>query len=103
MKQTAQSYTVVGALIVTIMFAAALTVPGSNNQDTGFPIFLQKRLFMMFVLSEAISLFSACISVLIFLGILTSCYAEEDFLKSLPTKLIIGICTLLISATTMMV
>ncbi|GLT52341.1 hypothetical protein SLA2020_256890 [Shorea laevis] len=103
MKQTAQSYTVVGALIITIMFAAGFTIPGGNNQDTGFPIFLRKRLFMVFILSDAISLFSACTSVLMFLGILTSRYAEEDFLKSLPTKLIIGICTLLISITAMMV
>ncbi|GKV50725.1 hypothetical protein SLEP1_g57424 [Rubroshorea leprosula] len=103
MKQTAQSYTVVGALIITIMFAAGFTIPGGNNQDTGFPIFLLNRLFMVFMLSDAISLFSACTSVLMFLGILTSRYAEEDFLKSLPTKLIIGICTLLISITAMMV
>ncbi|GKV36002.1 hypothetical protein SLEP1_g44188 [Rubroshorea leprosula] len=103
MKQTAQSYTVVGALIITIMFAAGFTVPGGNNQDTGLPIFLRKRLFMVFILSDAISLFSACTSVLMFLGILTSRYAEEDFLESLPTKLIIGICTLLISITAMMV
>ncbi|GKV35977.1 hypothetical protein SLEP1_g44164 [Rubroshorea leprosula] len=103
MKQTAQSYTFVGALIITIMFAAGFTIPGGNNQDTGFPIFLRKRLFMVFILSDAISLFSACTSVSMFLGILTSRYAEEDFLKSLPTKLIIGICTLLISITAMMV
>ncbi|GLT52346.1 hypothetical protein SLA2020_256940 [Shorea laevis] len=103
MKQTAQSYTVVGALIITIMFAAGFTIPGGNNQDTGFPIFLRKRLFVVFILSDAISLFSACTSVLMFLGILTSRYAEEDFLVSLPTKLIIGIFTLLISITAMMV
>ncbi|CAN6708080.1 unnamed protein product [Malus baccata var. baccata] len=41
MKDTATSCTVVGALIVTIMFAAAFTVPGGNKQDTGLPIFLK--------------------------------------------------------------
>ncbi|GLT55115.1 hypothetical protein SLA2020_282640 [Shorea laevis] len=46
MKGTATSCTVVGALIITIMFTAAFTVPG----------------------------------VLVFLEILTSRYAEEDFL-----------------------
>ncbi|XP_020416441.1 ankyrin repeat-containing protein ITN1 [Prunus persica] len=35
-KGIATSCTVVGALIVTIMFAAAFTVPGGSNQDTGF-------------------------------------------------------------------
>ncbi|GLT75802.1 hypothetical protein SLA2020_474990 [Shorea laevis] len=103
MKQTAQSYTVVCALIVTIVFAAAFTVPGGSNQDSGIPIFLHRRLFMVFILSDAISLFSASTSVLMFLGILTSRYAEEDFLKSLPTKLVIGLCTLFISIATMMI
>jgi ABC-type arginine/histidine transport system permease subunit len=37
------------------------------------------------------------------LGILTSRYAEQDFLRSLPTKLIIGLSTLFISIATMMV
>nr|POE84272.1 ankyrin repeat-containing protein itn1 [Quercus suber] len=68
MKDTATSCTVVGALIVTIMFAAVFTVPG----------------------------------VLIFLGILTSRYAEEDFLESLPRKMIIGLSTLFFSIATMM-
>ncbi|VVA34691.1 PREDICTED: ankyrin, partial [Prunus dulcis] len=42
MKETASSCTVVGALIITIMFAAAFTIPGGNNGQTGFPIFLHK-------------------------------------------------------------
>ncbi|KAF2318330.1 hypothetical protein GH714_005366 [Hevea brasiliensis] len=64
MKETATSCTVVGALIITIMFTAAFTVPG---------------------------------------GVLTSRYAEDDFLKSLPTKLIIGLSSLFISIAAMMV
>ncbi|KAI3946287.1 hypothetical protein MKW92_026887 [Papaver armeniacum] len=38
-----------------------------------------------------------------FLAILTSRYAEEDFLLSLPTKLILGLATLFFSIVTMMV
>ncbi|KAF7820241.1 ankyrin repeat-containing protein NPR4-like isoform X1 [Senna tora] len=38
MKDTSSSCSVVGALIVTIMFAAAFTVPGGNNQETGYPM-----------------------------------------------------------------
>ncbi|XP_057989232.1 uncharacterized protein LOC110633875 isoform X2 [Hevea brasiliensis] len=103
MKETATSCTVVGALIITIMFTAAFTVPGGNFQDTGFPIFLHRKSFMTFIISDAISLFASSTSVLMFLGILTSRYAEDDFLKSLPTKLIIGLSTLFISIATMMV
>ncbi|XP_057989244.1 uncharacterized protein LOC110633868 isoform X2 [Hevea brasiliensis] len=103
MKETATSCTVVGALIITIMFTAAFTVPGGNFQDTGFPIFLHRKSFMTFIISDAISLFASSTSVLMFLGILTSRYAEDDFLKSLPTKLIIGLSTLFISIAAMMV
>jgi hypothetical protein len=103
MKGTATSCTVVGALIVTIMFAAAFTVPGGNNQDTGFPIFLDERLFMLFIISDALSLFSSTTSVVMFLGILTSRYAEDDFLESLPKKMIIGLSTLFFSIAAMMI
>ncbi|KAF7820265.1 ankyrin repeat-containing protein NPR4-like isoform X1 [Senna tora] len=103
MKETAASCSVVGALVVTIMFAAAFTVPGGNNQQFGYPMFLEKKLFILFLISDALSLFSSTTSVLMFLGILTSRYAEEDFLRSLPTKLIIGLSTLFLSIATMMI
>jgi hypothetical protein len=102
MKGTTTSCTVVGALIVTIMFAAAFTVPGGNNQDTGFPIFLDERLFTLFIISDALSLFSSTTSIVMFLGILTSPYAEDNFLESLPRKMIIGLSTLFFSIATMM-
>ncbi|XP_065623913.1 ankyrin repeat-containing protein ITN1-like [Quercus suber] len=82
MKGTASSCTVVAALIVTIMFAAAITIPGGNKQDSGLPTFLKEKVFMVFIISDALSLLSTSTSLLLFLGILTSRYAEEDFLKS---------------------
>ncbi|KAB1201231.1 hypothetical protein CJ030_MR0G004589 [Morella rubra] len=90
------------ALIVTIMFAVAFAVPGGNNQETGLPMFSKDKLFALFIIFDALSLFSSTISVLMFLGILTSHYAEEDFLKSLPQKMIIGLSTLFFSIATMM-
>ncbi|GKV34827.1 hypothetical protein SLEP1_g43168 [Rubroshorea leprosula] len=112
MKKTAESSTVIGALIITIMFAAAFTVPGGNDQNTGFPIFLNTTEpaesftvtpFKVFIISDAISLFTAASSVLIFLGILSARYAYEDFLMSLPMKLIFGLSFLFISIATMTV
>jgi hypothetical protein len=103
MKDTSTSCTVVGALIVTIMFAVAFTVPGGYNQNTGIPMFLNEKSFMLFIVFDSLSLFSATTSVLMFLGILTSRYAEEDFLKSLPTKMIIGLSTLFFSIASMMI
>ncbi|XP_050134484.1 uncharacterized protein LOC126610471 [Malus sylvestris] len=103
MKETATSCTVVGALIVTIMFAAVFTVPGGNNGDTGLPTFLTKKVFIAFVFSDAISLFSSTTSIIMFLGILTSRYSQDDFYKSLPTKMMIGLFTLLLSIASMMI
>ncbi|XP_034208371.1 ankyrin repeat-containing protein NPR4-like [Prunus dulcis] len=103
MKEIATSCTVVGALIITIMFTAAFTVPGGNNGNTGKPLFLNEKLFKVFIVSDALSLFSSTTSVMTFLGVLTSRYAEADFLKSLPTKMIIGLFTLFFSIATMMV
>ncbi|XP_041008274.1 ankyrin repeat-containing protein ITN1-like isoform X3 [Juglans microcarpa x Juglans regia] len=102
MKDTSTSCTVVAALIITIMFAAAFTVPGGNN-DNGLPIFFNKKLFRLFIIADSLSLFSSASSVLMFMGILTSRYAEEDFFKSLPTKMIIGLSTLFFSIATMMI
>ena len=81
MKETTTSYTVVGTLIITIMFAAAITVPGGNDSNTGLPMFLNNKVFTLFIISDALSLLSSSTSVLMFLGILTSRYAEEDFLN----------------------
>ncbi|GLU20828.1 hypothetical protein SLE2022_370090 [Rubroshorea leprosula] len=103
MKETASSYTVVGALIITIMFAAAFTSPGGYNQNTGYPMFKDEVSFAIYIISDAVSLFAASASVLMFLGILTSRYNIEDFRKSLPRKLIIGLSTLFISIATMMI
>ncbi|KAF8377129.1 hypothetical protein HHK36_030502 [Tetracentron sinense] len=99
MKEIATACMVVAALISTIMFAAAFTVPGGYNNDTGIPIFLPRTSFMVFI----ISLLSSSTSVLMFLGILTSRYGEEDFLKSLPGRMMIGLVTLFLSVVTMMV
>ncbi|XP_054812305.1 uncharacterized protein LOC129313336 isoform X2 [Prosopis cineraria] len=102
-KSTASSCFVVGALIVTIMFAAAFTVPGGNDQTFGYPLFIAQPFFKVFIFSTILSLFSSSTSVLMFLAILTSQYSEEKFLKSLPTKLIVGLCFLFISIASMMI
>ncbi|GAY65182.1 hypothetical protein CUMW_239240 [Citrus unshiu] len=102
MKETASSCSVVAALIITVVFAAAFTVPGGSDSK-GIPNFLHEPSFMIFAISDMLALFSSITSVLMFLGILTSRYAEEDFLVSLPRKLIIGLVTLFFSIASMMV
>ncbi|GJV15187.1 ankyrin repeat-containing domain, PGG domain protein [Tanacetum coccineum] len=101
MKGTANQCMVVAALIATIVFAAAFTVPGGYDQNDGIPMFYSKATFVVFVVADAISLFASSASILIFLSILTSRYAEHDFLKSIPNKLMAGLATLFISIATM--
>ncbi|XP_057248732.1 ankyrin repeat-containing protein NPR4 isoform X1 [Beta vulgaris subsp. vulgaris] len=108
MKDTATSCTVAAALIATVVFAAAITVPGGNDQNSGTPLYVmpeqhQQRAFAVFGVFDAISLFSSVTSILMFLSILTSRYAEADFLYALPKRLIIGLSMLLISITSLMV
>ncbi|XP_004301930.1 PREDICTED: alpha-latrotoxin-Lh1a-like [Fragaria vesca subsp. vesca] len=103
MIETAHSCTVIGALIVTMMFAATFTLPGGNNGNTGLPFFQDNKLLKVFIVSDTISLVSSTISVITFLGILTSSYAEDDFLKYLLTMTKIGIFTLFFSIVTMMI
>ncbi|CAN1121720.1 hypothetical protein LINPERHAP2_LOCUS925 [Linum perenne] len=103
MKENASSSNIVGALIFTIMFTAAFAIPGGNNQEIGIPILLHEKAIKIFMISDSISLFAASTFVLMFFGILTSRFAEADFLWSLPTKLVIRLSTLFISIAAMMV
>ncbi|GJS08196.1 ankyrin repeat-containing domain, PGG domain protein [Tanacetum coccineum] len=102
-KKTAESYTITAALIITIVFAAAITVPGGSNQESGIPVFTNNIAFTVFAISDAISLFTAVTSLLMFLSILTARFAEQDFLFKLPTKLIIGLTMLFLSTTAMII
>ncbi|RWR75694.1 ankyrin repeat-containing protein [Cinnamomum micranthum f. kanehirae] len=103
MEDTATSCMVVSALIATVVFAAAFTVPGGNINDKGIPVFVNRNSFKLFAASDALSLFSSLTSILMFLSILTSRYAEEDFLRALPKRMIIGLASLFIAIAGMMV
>ncbi|GJU27487.1 ankyrin repeat family protein, partial [Tanacetum coccineum] len=101
-KKTADSYTITTALIITIVFAAAITVPGGTDGNTRKAIYEQKPSFIIFAISDAISLFTSTTSLL-FLSVLTARYQEEDFLFKLPNRLLFGLVMLYISVTSMMV
>ncbi|XP_076904138.1 uncharacterized protein LOC143559446 [Bidens hawaiensis] len=103
MKTTAASCSITAALITTTVFAAAITVPGGSHQEKGIPLFGKKSAFIVFAISDAISLFASSTALLVFLSILTARFAEKDFLVSLPRRLFIGLFSLLLSTTAMMV
>ncbi|WRX22086.1 PGG domain - like 10 [Theobroma cacao] len=101
MRDTATSCMVVDALIIAMVFAAIIAVPGNNEK--GIPNFRHETLFEVFVIADAAALFSSSASLLLFVRILTSRYAEEDFIKALPKSLLLGLITLIFSIATMLV
>ncbi|XP_039161251.1 uncharacterized protein LOC108958828 [Eucalyptus grandis] len=101
MKDTSSSCSLVATLIITVAFAAVVTFPGSND-NTGIPIFSKKTSFTVFVVADALALFSSITATLMFLAILTSRYAAKDFLHSLPTKMILGLTFLFLSLAFML-
>lgn len=101
-RSTAGSYSIITALIVTIMFAAAFTFPGGNDQSTGVPIFLRKKLFVGFMACDIISLFLASYSILIFLVFLTAPYGLDSFGGELLGLLLTAIAALVISIFAML-
>ncbi|CAI9293228.1 unnamed protein product [Lactuca saligna] len=65
-KSTTESYTITTAFIITIVFVAAITGTGGNDQNKGIPNFTNHTAFTVFAISDAISLFSAVTLLLMF-------------------------------------
>ena len=101
-KETAQACSVLAILIATVVFTAAFTVPGGNN-DRGFPNFLTSPLFYVFTVTDVASLSLSLSSVVMFLSILTSPRESSDFLSNLPFKLTTGFILLFFSVLTSMI
>lgn len=99
MRKTAHSCTTPAALIATVVFAAAITLPSSNNLGT----LKGNTAFIVFAYADALSLFTALSSLLMFVSVLTSRYTEDEFLYALPLRIVTGLLTLLISISSMMV
>jgi len=100
-KETSQSCSAVAVLVATVVFTAAYTVPGGNDQR-GHPVFLHSPFFLFFTIMDVVSLASSLTYIVMFLSILTSPFKQENSLKSLPQKLMIGFTLLFLSMTTTM-
>nr|XP_043611940.1 protein ACCELERATED CELL DEATH 6-like [Erigeron canadensis] len=103
MRSTAEHCTIVAVLIATVAFAAAYTVPGGPNQQTGYPLLKNKPYFIIFALADALSLTFSLTSVILFLSILTSSFRLWDFKSHLHNKLLLGLTMLILSVSMMMV
>lgn len=103
LKRTSENCTIVAVLIATVAFAAAYTIPGGSDQATGLPLLLSHPFFVIFTLTDAVSLTFSLTSVVTFLSILTSSFRLQDFKNSLPQKLMLGLTFLILSVSMMMV
>lgn len=101
MKETSNSCMLVATLISTVVFAAALTVPGVSSNITNTPFFSKDQWSMIFILSNAVSLFTSAASIVLLLSLLTSSYTESEFVTSLHARLMFGLTALFFAITTM--
>ncbi|XP_026437601.1 ankyrin repeat-containing protein NPR4-like isoform X2 [Papaver somniferum] len=103
MLRTAESCLIVAALVATVAFAAAITVPGGNFSDSnatnkGMPIFLGNKSFLAFMVVDAIALFSSTFVIQVFLTVFVGSYnAEAKFEEIMPRRLEFGLVFLRIS------
>ncbi|XP_030515820.2 uncharacterized protein LOC115729391 [Rhodamnia argentea] len=102
MKSTSSSFLLISTLIVVALFVAALIVPGGNNNNAGVPILLGKDSLVIFTTSGALGLFFSVASIISFSAILTSSCEPDDFLYSLPKKMMIGTSSLFFSLAFML-
>ncbi|KAK7854810.1 ankyrin repeat-containing protein itn1 [Quercus suber] len=89
MRNTANSSMVVATLICSIIFAGQPTDGIKHSSENS-------NLELAFSVSSTIALFCSSTSLIMFLSILTSRYSYNDFLVSLPIKLMIGVASLFI-------
>ncbi|KAI7983673.1 Ankyrin repeat-containing protein ITN1 [Camellia lanceoleosa] len=102
LNTTSNSCSVVAALIATVAFATASTVPGGNSTE-GKPTLENQPAFNVFAITSLVALCFSVTALIMFLAILTSRHQERDFRSSLPGKLLVGLNSLFVSITAMLV
>ncbi|KAI3842177.1 hypothetical protein MKW92_020460 [Papaver armeniacum] len=106
--RTAESSLIVAALVATVAFAAAITVPGGNFSDSnkdnkGKPIFFERKSLLFFMVLDALALFSSAYSIQVFLSALGMTHLEVAFERIIPLKLKGGLVSLRISVVFVMI
>jgi hypothetical protein len=66
LSKARESHLVVAALIATVTFAAAFTLPGGYKSDRGTAILAKKTAFIVFIISDAISMVLSIFAVFIY-------------------------------------
>lgn len=76
---------------------------GGNEGDIGIPVFLKRKLFVVFFISNALSMIFSTVTLLMFLSVQTSRYKEKEFLETFPNILPIGLIFVFIAVAAMMI
>lgn len=103
MKDTVDKCMLVSTLIATVLFTAAFTVPGGNDNNTGVPLLIGQNTFLVFAMSDGLGLVSSVMAILVFLHISISRHEPQDFLMVLPKKIILGQYALFVALGCMLV
>ncbi|KAG6703536.1 hypothetical protein I3842_07G089300 [Carya illinoinensis] len=103
LKSTAQSCSVITALIATVAFATSATVPGGFKGDSGIPALQTKPEFDLFAISSLLALCFSIISLVMFVSIITSRYQARDFGKILLRKLLLGLTSMILSIAAILI
>ncbi|KAM3688741.1 hypothetical protein ACJW31_10G173900 [Castanea mollissima] len=103
LNKTSKSYSVVAALIATVAFAASTTIPGNINEKSGKPNLENQSELTVFAISSPVALCFSITALFSFLSILTSRYEHKDFRRDLLEKLLLGLTSLFVSITSMLV
>ncbi|KAL5849665.1 hypothetical protein ACOSQ4_007678 [Xanthoceras sorbifolium] len=102
-QEVVTSGMVVATLIATVVFPAAITLPGAKDDKTGIPLYPKDPMLYTFAISNAIAMCSSSLSILSFLSIFTASYNLADFNTTLPRKLVTGFSALFTSVVAMMI
>ncbi|KAL5577543.1 hypothetical protein UlMin_019242 [Ulmus minor] len=104
MRSTSKSCMLVSTLIaVGAYFANFDGIGGFYGTKGSALVYFESNWIIALTISKAITFFSSFTSMIMFLSILISRYADMEFLGLLPLRLVVGLITLFISVATMMV
>ncbi|XP_030478806.2 uncharacterized protein LOC115695858 [Cannabis sativa] len=103
MSKTAESCSLVAALIATVAFATSTSLPGGTNEENGKPMLANQPAFRVFAVASLIALSFSVTSLVMFLTILTSRFSENNFEKILPWKLLMGLTSLFLAIVSMII
>ncbi|KAH6801445.1 hypothetical protein C2S52_001909 [Perilla frutescens var. hirtella] len=86
MRNMADSCMLMATILLSVMFAAAFTVPGGYDPQTGEPILAKRHWFKVFVVFEVLGLIASVLSIVMFRSIMASSFSKEDFVFQLEKK-----------------